>query len=194
MADNSSEHSLLELTAQIVAAYIGNNSVPSGEIANLIGQVHTALKRVVGAPAAAPAALSRPPERRDPAADQQLAAPRPPAAPSSFDDSERTVPAPPRPAVSFAEPEVPRFTAPQREPEPAAVAAPQAPAPPAASAGAVASAAEPAEPAGPVAEPAPPLTDERAAQSRPGKKNARSRRSSVPSWDEIMLGSSRQRD
>src|ERR1700740_89925 len=37
MADNLSEHSLLELTAQIVAAYIGNNSVPSGEIANLIG-------------------------------------------------------------------------------------------------------------------------------------------------------------
>jgi hypothetical protein len=29
---------------------------------------------------------------------------------------------------------------------------------------------------------------------RPGKKNARGRRSSVPSWDEIMLGSSRQND
>ncbi len=30
--------------------------------------------------------------------------------------------------------------------------------------------------------------------SRPGKKSARGRRSSVPSWDEIMLGSTRQRD
>jgi predicted transcriptional regulator len=71
MADNSSEHSLLELTAQIVAAYIGNNSVPSGEIANLIGQVHTALKRVVGAPAAAPADVAKPavPVRRSIASD-----------------------------------------------------------------------------------------------------------------------------
>jgi len=38
------------------------------------------------------------------------------------------------------------------------------------------------------------MTDEQVAQPRPGKKNARSRRASVPSWDEIMLGSSRQRD
>ena len=30
--------------------------------------------------------------------------------------------------------------------------------------------------------------------ARSGRKNARGRRSSVPSWDEIMLGSSRQRD
>ena len=29
---------------------------------------------------------------------------------------------------------------------------------------------------------------------RPGRKAARGRRSSVPSWDEIMFGSSRQRD
>ena len=71
MADDSSEHSLIGLTAQIVAAYIGNHSVPSGEIANLIGQVHTALKRVVGAAAAAPAELPKPavPVRRSIASD-----------------------------------------------------------------------------------------------------------------------------
>lgn len=71
MADTSSERSLLELTAQIVAAYIGNNSVPSGEIANLIGQVHTALTRVVGVPAAAPADAAKPavPVRRSIASD-----------------------------------------------------------------------------------------------------------------------------
>jgi predicted transcriptional regulator len=71
MADNSSDHSLLELTAQIVAAYIGHNSVPSGEIANLIGQVHTALKRVVGVSAAAPIELPKPavPVRRSIASD-----------------------------------------------------------------------------------------------------------------------------
>jgi hypothetical protein len=36
--------------------------------------------------------------------------------------------------------------------------------------------------------------DDQPARPRPGKKNARGRRSSVPSWDEIMLGSSRQHD
>jgi hypothetical protein len=48
-----------------------------------------------------------------------------------------------------------------------------------------------------------PAADEQAARGRPGntgnagtagKKNARGRRSSVPSWDEIMLGSSPKRD
>jgi predicted transcriptional regulator len=71
MADNSSEQTLLELTAQIVAAYIGHNSVPSGEIANLIGQVHTALKRIVGGSASAPIELPKPavPVRRSIASD-----------------------------------------------------------------------------------------------------------------------------
>ena len=48
MAENSGDSSYIELTAQIVSAYVGNNSVPSAEIANLIGQVHAALKRVSG--------------------------------------------------------------------------------------------------------------------------------------------------
>jgi predicted transcriptional regulator len=48
MAENSVEGSYIELTAQIVSAYVGNNSVPSAEIASLIGQVHAALKRVSG--------------------------------------------------------------------------------------------------------------------------------------------------
>ena len=60
MAENSSERSLIDLTAQIVAAYLGNNSVPSGDIANLIDQVHAALTRVVGAPAAMPAEVLKP--------------------------------------------------------------------------------------------------------------------------------------
>ncbi len=71
MADSSSEQSLIELTAQIVAAYIGHNSVPSGEIANLIGQVYSALRRVVGASAVAPAEVQKPavPVRRSIASD-----------------------------------------------------------------------------------------------------------------------------
>jgi hypothetical protein len=44
-----------------------------------------------------------------------------------------------------------------------------------------------------LAEPAP--AEDQSGPPRPGaKKNAKARRSSVPSWDEIMLGSSRQRD
>ncbi len=71
MADSSSEQSLIELTAQIVAAYIGHNSVPSGEIANLIAQVHSALRRIVGASAAAPADVQKPavPVKRSIASD-----------------------------------------------------------------------------------------------------------------------------
>jgi predicted transcriptional regulator len=48
MADNPGESTYIELTAQIVSAYVGNNSMPSAEIATLIDQVHAALKRVSG--------------------------------------------------------------------------------------------------------------------------------------------------
>ena len=55
-------------------------------------------------------------------------------------------------------------------------------------------AAEPEDPAAPAAEVpavAQPVGEQAA---RPGRKAARGRRSSVPSWDEIMFGNSRQRD
>jgi hypothetical protein len=39
-----------------------------------------------------------------------------------------------------------------------------------------------------------PAAEEQPARPRPAKKSARNRRSSVPSWDEIMLGSSRQHE
>jgi hypothetical protein len=85
----------------------------------------------------------------------------------------------------------------RRQPEPPApghVAAGHAAAEPVAAAPA---AAEPVTHASeiPAASPEPAdLSAEEQARSRPGKKNPRGRRSSVPSWDEIMLGSSRQRD
>ena len=60
MAENSGDSSYIELTAQIVSAYVGNNSVPSAEIANLIGQVHAALKRVSGGQLAAAAEPAKP--------------------------------------------------------------------------------------------------------------------------------------
>ena len=60
MADNSGEGSYIELTAQIVSAYVGNNSVPSADIAGLIGQVHAALKRVCGGQISALAEPAKP--------------------------------------------------------------------------------------------------------------------------------------
>jgi hypothetical protein len=58
-------------------------------------------------------------------------------------------------------------------------------------------AAEPRAEEPPTEEPAAaeqPAAEEERAPRRPAKKNPRNRRSSVPSWDEIMLGSSRQHD
>src|SRR3974377_1881597 len=52
MAENSGE-SYIHLTANIVSAYVSNNSVHSAEISNLIGQVHSALLRVASGQAAA---------------------------------------------------------------------------------------------------------------------------------------------
>jgi predicted transcriptional regulator len=48
MTDEPTEGTYIALTAQIVSAYVGNNSVPTADIAGLIGQVHAALKRVSG--------------------------------------------------------------------------------------------------------------------------------------------------
>lgn len=90
--------------------------------------------------------------------------------------------------------------------EPAAVPAAVTSVPPAtaaqdmptvsAPASAPATAPEPSAPAAAAAEPAAePATEDEANRPRPGaKKTAKGRRSSVPSWDEIMLGSSRPRD
>jgi predicted transcriptional regulator len=41
---------IIELTANIVAAYVGNNAVASADIPALINQVHFALTRVVSSP------------------------------------------------------------------------------------------------------------------------------------------------
>ncbi|UVK48544.1 MucR family transcriptional regulator (plasmid) [Mesorhizobium sp. AR07] len=46
-ADNNIDV-LIELTADVVSAYVSNNPVPVGELPALIGQVHTALKGTAG--------------------------------------------------------------------------------------------------------------------------------------------------
>jgi predicted transcriptional regulator len=46
MAENSSDSSFIELTANIVSAYVSNNTVASSEVPSLISQVYSALLRV----------------------------------------------------------------------------------------------------------------------------------------------------
>ena len=61
MSDDSGESSsFIELTANIVSAYVSNNPVPTADIPALIGQIHSALQRVSGGQAAAPAEPQKP--------------------------------------------------------------------------------------------------------------------------------------
>src|SRR5918911_3306683 len=46
MSENSSGGSFIELTAEIVSAYVSNNSVQAQDLPGLINQVHSALTRV----------------------------------------------------------------------------------------------------------------------------------------------------
>ena len=46
MGDNTSGSNFIELTAEIVSAYVSNNSVSASELPGLINQVHSALARV----------------------------------------------------------------------------------------------------------------------------------------------------
>jgi predicted transcriptional regulator len=61
-ADTPSRNSemLIELTADVVAAYVSNNPVPVGELPNLIADVHAALGRVGGTSEPVPADKQKP--------------------------------------------------------------------------------------------------------------------------------------
>ena len=52
--------SYIDLTANIVSAYLSNNPTPAAEISNLISQVHSALLRVSGGRGEAPAEPAKP--------------------------------------------------------------------------------------------------------------------------------------
>ena len=60
MAENSGDGDFIALAANIVSAYVSHNSVPSGEIPNLISQVYSALKRVAAGQSAAAAEAPKP--------------------------------------------------------------------------------------------------------------------------------------
>ena len=51
---------LMELTAEVVAAYVSNNSLPVSDLPALISDVYGALGRTTAAPAAAPAEKPKP--------------------------------------------------------------------------------------------------------------------------------------
>ncbi|HEX5845230.1 MAG: MucR family transcriptional regulator [Rhodoplanes sp.] len=59
-AGESAPQNYIELTADIVSAYVSNNSVSAGDIPGLINQVHSALMRVSGGQAEAPAEPLKP--------------------------------------------------------------------------------------------------------------------------------------
>jgi predicted transcriptional regulator len=48
MSDTPANGNYIELTAEIVSAYVSNNTVPASEIPSLISQVYSALSRVSG--------------------------------------------------------------------------------------------------------------------------------------------------
>jgi predicted transcriptional regulator len=60
MAENSGESTYIQLTANIVSAYVSNNTVSSAEIPALIGQVYSALTKLSGGHVAAPAEPLKP--------------------------------------------------------------------------------------------------------------------------------------
>ena len=60
MAENSGESSYIQLTANIVSAYVSNNTVSSAEIPNLIAQVCSALMRISSGQVATPAEPLKP--------------------------------------------------------------------------------------------------------------------------------------
>jgi predicted transcriptional regulator len=53
-ANAGNKELLVELTAEIVAAYVGNHVVPANDLASLIADVHTALSNTATAEAVAP--------------------------------------------------------------------------------------------------------------------------------------------
>ncbi|MFE1602116.1 MucR family transcriptional regulator [Methylobacterium sp. ID0610] len=58
--DATSQLDLIEFTADIVSAYVSNNSVPATEVAGLIGSVHGSLTQLIAPPEPEPEKLTPP--------------------------------------------------------------------------------------------------------------------------------------
>ena len=60
MSDTLATSNYIELAADIVSAYVSNNSVPSGDLPSLISDVHSALLKVGGGTVEVPAEAPKP--------------------------------------------------------------------------------------------------------------------------------------
>ena len=60
MSDTIAASNYIELAADIVSAYVSNNSVPSGDLPTLISEIHSALLRVGGGTVEAPVEAPKP--------------------------------------------------------------------------------------------------------------------------------------
>ena len=60
MSENANSSTYIELAADIVSAYVSNNSVAAGDLASLISDVHSALKRVTSGASASNMEAQRP--------------------------------------------------------------------------------------------------------------------------------------
>jgi predicted transcriptional regulator len=60
MSDNIAASNYIELAADIVSAYVSNNSVPSSDLGTLINDVHSALLRVGGGTVEVPVEAPKP--------------------------------------------------------------------------------------------------------------------------------------
>jgi predicted transcriptional regulator len=60
MSDSLATSNYIELAADIVSAYVANNSVPSGDLPTLINEVHSALLRVAGGTIEVPTEAPKP--------------------------------------------------------------------------------------------------------------------------------------
>jgi predicted transcriptional regulator len=60
MNENAASSNFIELAADIVSAYVSNNSVPTGDLPGLISEVHLALAKVGNGAAEAPAEAQKP--------------------------------------------------------------------------------------------------------------------------------------
>lgn len=60
MSETSSSNSYIELAADIVSAYVSNNSVPASDLPTLINEVHSALLRVTSGSVVPPVEIPKP--------------------------------------------------------------------------------------------------------------------------------------
>ena len=60
MSDSLATSNYIELAADIVSAYVSNNSVPSADLPGLINEIHTALVKVAGGTVEAPVEAPKP--------------------------------------------------------------------------------------------------------------------------------------